>query len=83
MAHPGDHGPKRQERRYGSLETERRRFYYAFRRHLHYTPEQVDALPWWQVRMFLEGLNEEFRDPDEPETEVYDGDLADLGITMR
>ncbi len=48
---------------------------YIFRRRLGMSVEETRALPWWQRRLYLEGLDMEFGDDD---TERVDGDLASL-----
>lgn len=55
---------------------------------------EVDALPWWQRRMYIECMNEEFVPPEEPKPAPADvpvrveangsaGALANAGFTMR
>ena len=76
------HGPKTFERRYAGLTEERKNLYFVFRRHLGYEPHEVDAMPWWQLRMFCEKLNEEFAPPDEDAGESSVSDHAsDFGLT--
>jgi hypothetical protein len=31
------------------------------------SPAEVDRVPWWQRRMYIDGLNEEFAPPSEAE----------------
>lgn len=83
--------PKSLDRRYERL-SEDKNTYYALRRYLNYTPKEVDAMPWWERRMWIEKINEEFAPPESgpagspPATEtpngaeVYD-DVTVLGIT--
>lgn len=60
MAHgavqPGKRG-SRYEQVSGGLG--QRRIYYLARRKLQLSPEEWDALPWWQERMYVEGFGEE------------------------
>jgi hypothetical protein len=49
---------------------------------LGYNPDDWDALPWHHQRMFLEGLEQELRDPEDsseetgPETDGMDDEDA-------
>lgn len=53
------------------------------RRHLGFTVAEVDAMPWWQHRMYMDGITEEFSDEESGgEVDVGDG-LAGLGVTVR
>lgn len=81
------------ERRYAALTENTRNTYYALRRHLGYTPEEVDSMPWWELRMWVECLEEEFTlendsDGESPEdgqakpTIVTDS-LSKLGIVAH
>lgn len=76
------------ERRYAALDENRKTLYYYFRRHLYYTPAEVDAMPWHEKRMYVEMLNIEFSPPDEDDeyagatVENYD-DLTDMGFTVH
>lgn len=46
--------------------------------------EEHDALPWWQHQLYLEGLAEEFGDPDQaPREHEREVDLEDLGFTVK
>lgn len=48
--------------------------------------DEVRSLPWWQKRMYVEGLVKEFTDPED---EVIDATTpeglaaAGLGVTVR
>lgn len=65
-------------RRYEAVTPERRRTLYAVRRHLGYGPEEWDGLPWWQQRLMLDGLNEEFAPAEDARPEPVDLDDAGL-----
>lgn len=56
--------------------------YYAARRHLGYSPEEWDHLPWWQARLYLEGMRMEF-DPDHAEPAQATDDLGLFGVSVR
>jgi hypothetical protein len=56
-----------------------------FRRHLQMGVDEVKSLPWWQKRMYLEGLVEEFGDPEDVPVDVTSPDAlaaAGLGVTV-
>lgn len=65
------------------------------RRHLSYSPAEVDAMPWWELQMWTEGLVREFADEDDEEGDARTGpdeapgeaasldDLAGLGVAVR
>lgn len=40
------------------------------RRRLHFSADEWRALPWWQTRLYLEGLNEEFTPSEVDVTET-------------
>ena len=74
--------------RYEALagDVNQRRIYYVARRRLQFLPEEWDRLPWWQARMYLEGVQWEFS--DEPEDDRFEGmdddqKLAALGVNIR
>ncbi len=76
--------PKSYERRYAGLSESRKGLYYLFRRHLGFTHTEVDDMPWWLLRLYLDGLHDEFvRDEDdEPNAKTETtSDLGSLGIT--
>lgn len=81
MAPRGVVKPGSLKRRYSELEDSDKYTYYAFRRHLGYSPAEVDAMPWWERRMFIEVLNEEFTE-EEPKENVYD-DVSAFGMKAR
>lgn len=41
------------------------------RRHLGYTPKEVDAMPWWELRMWLEKLVDEFTPTDDDDDDGF------------
>lgn len=45
--------------------------WYVVRRHLHLSIDEWEALPWYQQLVYLEGIEQEFYDPD------YDGEYVD------
>lgn len=53
---------------------------YVFRRRLQMGVDEVRALPWWQKRMYLEGLFAEARamDPNAEDDVEVDSDLDSL-----
>ncbi len=77
----GAPGPKSYDRRYASLEDTRKNLYYAMRRHLGYTPAEVDAMCVQERRMWVEKLNQEFssEEDDTVDTEASD-DPTEFGI---
>ena len=79
----GAGGPKTFDRRYAGLTDERKAAYYHLRKELYYTPEEVDRLPWWQTRMFMEQALKASSPPEDQPTpenvEVLD-DVTLLGI---
>ena len=46
-----------------------------------------DALPWWQARIYLDGLSEEFSEGDATTSRGFTGDdladLASLGFNVQ
>ena len=52
-----------------------------------YSPEEWDALQWWQQRLMLDGLEEEFKDPDEDdetdERTFQTSDASEAGFTVN
>lgn len=56
------------------------------RRHLYFTTEEVDEMPSWKLRMYLEGLETEFaprdedHDADDPAIERTD-DISAIGLS--
>jgi hypothetical protein len=54
--------------------------WYLVRRHLDYEVDQWEALPWHVQLVYLEGLEQEFYDPDAGDQPEQD-DLAALGAT--
>ncbi len=85
MAHRGSGRPKRLEERYLDLigDEDEEASYYLVKRKLGFGPDEWDALPWHHKRMYLNGLNLEFGDPDA--NDVVDGSdarvLEELGFT--
>lgn len=82
----GAHKPGSLSRRYAALPTAKKDTYYALRRHLNFTRTDVDEMPWWELRMWIEKLNIEFPDnpadnapPPEPE-EISD-DASEFGLS--
>lgn len=53
--------------------------YYLARRHLGFSVAEWQALPWWQSRLYAEGLAEEFADPGVSHVD----DVGALGVTVR
>lgn len=85
MARLGVRRPKRLTERYDSLagDLNERRTLYLFRRRLGITPEEARRLPWWEWKMYVDGLLWEFADTEE--TEYVDGtadNLRDQGFTV-
>lgn len=64
------------ERRYEDLTgpAQRRVVWYLVRRHLGFSIEDWERLPWFQQRAYLEGLKQEFYREEDEET----GDEQDL-----
>lgn len=80
----GDRRPGSFERRYAALTEPRKANYYVLRRHLYFTTEEVDALPWWKLRMYVEGLNQEFSPPEDDGGDgggVVSNHVSDFGLT--
>ncbi|PLS86464.1 MAG: hypothetical protein CYG60_07070 [Actinobacteria bacterium] len=56
--------------------------------HMGYEPEEVDRLPWWKQKMWIEKLNQHFSPPEQQppahdeHVEVSD-DITALGITPQ
>lgn len=50
------------------------------RRHLGLGVAEQAALPWWEHRLYVEGLVDELTDPDERVQEVA---VEDLGVQVR
>lgn len=78
MGLPGAFKPGSLERRYGALTENSKNTYYALRRHLGYAPSEVDSMPWWELRMWVECLSEEFKANDCDE--ALGEDAADKGF---
>lgn len=60
------------------------------RRHLGYAPVEVDAMSWWEERMWVEKLLEEFGEGEgedaptvAPNEESSLSDLGGLGMDVR
>ncbi len=70
----GRRRPKRLEDRYEALagDADERNVLYIFRRRLGMGVDDVRALPWYEKRLLLEGLYQEFRDPDAEDVEPVD-----------
>lgn len=82
MADQGAAGPFDSDRRYEALSggREQRSVYYLARRRLGLSVREWDALPWWQSRLYLEGLSEEFTGGDDHrETVTIDASSTPLG----
>ena len=44
----------------------------------------MDALPWWKLRMYIEGLNQEFSPPEDEGEDgggVVSNHVSDFGLT--
>lgn len=87
MAAPGS-----LEARYEQLAgtEDRRRELYIARRHLRFTIDEWLALPWWQRRVYVEGMRDEAEDRQadtQPRTAnsgldaIYHGTLGDVAAT--
>ena len=85
MDPPAARGPKSYERRYTAIDPEVAAIYYLFRKHLHYTTEEVQGLPWWKLRMYAEQMLKDLSPPDEddavPDHVEERDDLSAFGIT--
>lgn len=57
--------PKCRERRYSALTEGTRKTYYLARRYLNYSIEEWEALPWWEQRVYIEGLEWELTPPED------------------
>lgn len=84
------HKPGSFQRRYDGVTPDQRRTYYAFRRHLGYSPAEVDAMPMLVRRMFVEEMNAEFAaqageagDDGEPTTGTVTDDLGHFGLVAH
>lgn len=56
------------------------------RRHLHFSWDEWEALPWWQQQSYLEGLQEEFGDGSYVDEPFESDDLAGaakLGVNVQ
>jgi hypothetical protein len=63
---------------------ERRQVHYLLKRRLGYEPEEVEAMPWYRERMWLEGVMWEATGFKEDQSTAHDlDDLAAMGITVR
>ena len=87
----GTDAPGTLDRRYELITQSRTRrlVWYIVRRHLQFSIEEWEALPWYQQLVYLEGIQEEFyqEDDSEPEREEdvsgnWDA-LAARGIPIR
>lgn len=80
MGRPGGRKPGSLRRRYDALDPSRRRLYYYMRRHLGYSPAEVDAMPMLHVLMFVDGMVEEFSGGVDENGEPIDGADSDDGF---
>lgn len=56
---------------------------YVFRRRFGMSVEETRALPWWERRLLIEGLQAEYPDPDAPNTVDADAaGLASMGFSV-
>jgi hypothetical protein len=60
--------------------------WYIVRRHLDFTIDEWEALPWQHQMVYMEGIEQEFYDPDHDGEYVDDSesltDVATRGITV-
>lgn len=57
--------------------------WYLAKRRLGFSIDEWEALPWWQQMVYLEGLGEEFYDPEQDEQEQdLTSDWSSLAGTM-
>ena len=86
MARFGVRRPKRLGERYESLAggKDERRMCYMLRRHMGIEPEEVNRLPWWKLKLYVEGIMWEFgeQEPDEY-VESTPENLAEQGFTVN
>jgi hypothetical protein len=79
--------PGSRRRRYEAITESRTRrlILYHARRHLHYSVDEWEGLPWWQQQLYEDGLFEEFYGI-RAEVDEYDPGLdkvEDLGFKIR
>jgi hypothetical protein len=79
-------GPFVADARYEALTggLERRQIAYLMKSKLGYEPEEVSAMPWHRLRMWLEGITWDFSGFKEQSPSGWeDDDLAAMGFTVR
>lgn len=54
--------------------------WYLVRRHLDFTIDQWEELPWWHQLVYLEGIEWEFYDPDGDDGEENDDTEGLAGV---